>query len=343
MAHIDIFKGDAFRVIEMSEAVNEIPIQWGRVGELGIFTPKPIRGTTFSIENKGGVLQLISSSERGTSLPAGERPKRKLRPFETERFGLKSTITASDVDGIRAFGSESELVQVAGEVAERQTTLRGSVDITREYLRCGALQGIVMDADGSEILDLYDAFGITRKEVNFELGTASTELGSKAEEVVDYVRTHLLGDVMTGARALCGPDFWNGLMAHDDFRARFRYFENNRGADPERTNVSGGFEWKNIIWEKYLAEAPVPQEDGSAIVRRFVPSDEAVFFPEGTRQTFRDFNGSADYMPMVNQPGQPFYSAVFPDVQQSRFVDVEVMMQTLPMCLRPGALVRGRF
>jgi len=85
----------------------------------------------------------------------------------------------------------------------------------------------------------------------------------------------------------------------------------------------------------------VPQEDGSTITRKFIPADEATFFPTGTRQTFRQFNGSADYMDMVNQPGKDFYSAVFPDRQENRFVDVEVMMQTLPMCLRPGVLVRG--
>ncbi len=341
MAHMNIFANDAFRAIELSEAVREIPNQWGRIGEMGLFSAKSVRGTTFSIESKGGVLQLVQSSTRGTSLPGAARGKRKMRPFDTLRFGLKSRITADDVDGIRAFGTESELKQVAGEVAERQMELRGSIDVTREYLRAGALQGKVLDADGTTIVDLHSEFGISRKSVDFVLGTSSTKLGSKVEEVTDHIKKNLVGDVMTSVGALVGATYWDGLMEHDDFRERFKYFENNRGADPMRANVSSGFEWKGVIWEKYLGEAGVPQEDGSTVTRQFLPVDEATFFPVGTRQTFRQFNGSADYMGMVNQPGADFYSAVFPDRQEDRFADVEAMMQTLPMCLRPATLVRG--
>lgn len=340
MAHINIFQNDAFRAIELSEAVREIPNQWGRVGQMGLFSSKGIRGVSFSLESLNGVLQLVNSSTRGTSLPGAKRGKRKLRMISTERFGLKSHITADDIDGIRAFGSESELKQVADEVAERQMELRSSMDVTREFLRCGALQGIVLDADGSEIVDLFDEYGITRKSVDFDLGS-TVDLGAKAEAVVDHIRLNLVGDVMTSVGALCGPTFWDKLMGHEDFRERYRYFENAQGANPERENVSRGFSWKGITWEKYLAEAPVPQEDGTTVTRKFVPAAEATFFPIGTRQTFRQFNGSADYMGMVNQPGQEFYSAVFPDRQEDRFVDVEVMMQTLPVCLRPAVLVRG--
>jgi hypothetical protein len=341
MAHMNIFANDAFRAIELSEAVREIPNQWGRISEMGLFGAKGVRGTTFSIESHGGILQLVQSSTRGTSLPGAARGKRKLRPFTTLRFGLKSRITADDVDGIRAFGSETELKQLAGEIADRQMELRSSVDVTREYLRAGALQGKVLEADGTTIVDLHSEFGITRKAVDFVLGTSTTRLGDKVEEVVDHIRKNLVGDVMTHVHALVGATYWGSLMEHDDFRDRFKYFENNNGADPLRANVSAGFEWKGVVWEKYLGEAPVPQEDGSIVTRQFLPINEATFFPVGTRQTFRQFNGSADYMGMVNQPGADFYSAVFPDRQEDRFADVEVMMQTLPMCLRPATLVRG--
>ena len=341
MAQINIFQNDAFRALELSEAVRKIPNQWGDLGEEMLFVSKPVRGVSFTIESQAGHLQLVTSSTRGTPLPGQARGKRKLRDFRTERFGLKSRITADDVDSIRAFGSETELKQIAGEIAERQVELRGSTDVTREYLRAGALQGLVKDADGSTLVDLFTAFDITQKVVDFKFGTKTTDILGKCRTVTRHIKTNLKGDVSRGVMARIHPNFTDKLMAHEDFKERYKYYQNQNGGDPLRDDTSNGFSFGGIMWKEYLAEADVPQEDGSTVTRSFIPDGDARFYPVGTRTTFRQFNGSADYMGMVNQPGQEFYSAVFPDKQEDRFVDVEVMLQTLPMCLRPAVLVRG--
>ncbi|WP_299558711.1 major capsid protein [uncultured Sulfitobacter sp.] len=341
MAHIDIFRNDAFRAIELSEAVRDVPNMWGEIGEMGIFVPKPIRGVAFSIELQNGHLQLVQSSTRGTPVPGQQRGKRKLKKFETARFALKSKITADDIDGIRAFGSETELKQVATEVADRQEELRGSTDVTREYLRAGALQGMVLDADGSELLDLHDEFGITRKSVDFVFGTATTDIGVKAKEVERHIKLNLRGDVSSGIGCLMHPEYADKLESHPDFKERYKHYQNENGGDPLRDPTSKGFLFKGIWWKEYLAEAGVPQEDGTVVTRSFIPAAKAQFFPMGTRQTFRQFNGSPDYMGMTNMPGQEFYSKIHPDRQEDRFVDVEVMMQTMPICMRPAVLVEG--
>ncbi|WP_422074104.1 major capsid protein [Tranquillimonas rosea] len=341
MAHIDIFRGDAFSAMALGDAIRVIPNQWGLIGNMGLFVPKGIRGTRFSVEMHNGIIQLVQSSQRGTPLPGQSRGKRKMVDFSTERFGLKSRITSDDIDGIRAFGSETELKQAEDEVMDRQGELRGSIDITREYHRAGALQGIVRDADNSEIADLFDKFSITRKSVDFVLGTNTTDLSAKAREVTRHIKTNLLGDVSAGVMGLIHPDFTDKLMGHPDFKERYKYYQNQNGGDPLRDDTSEGFNFAGITWKEYLAEASVPEEDGTMTTREFIPQAEASFFPMGTRQTFRQFNGSADYLGMSNLPGQEFYSALFPDRQENRFVDVEAMMQTLPICMRPGVLVRG--
>ncbi|QFS83988.1 major capsid protein [Roseivivax sp. THAF197b] len=340
MAHIDIFKGDAFSAMELGEAIRIIPNQWGTIGEMGLFSPKSIRGTKFSVEMKNGVIQLVGSSERGTPLGGQRRSKRDLVDFRTERFGKTSEINADDIDNIRAFGSVTELQDAEREVLDRQEDLRGSIDITREYLRSGALQGQVLDADGSVIVDLFDKFEITRKSVDFVFGTSTTDLMAKCREVTRHIRLNLLGDVMTGVQGLIHPDYTDKLMGHADFKERYKHYQNANGGDPLRDDTSDGFDFGGIRWKEYLAEAPVPQEDGTFLTREFLPQAEAVFFPLGTRQTFRQFDGSADYVGMANLPGEPFYSMVHID-PKGRFVEVEAMMQTLPICMRPAVSVRG--
>lgn len=341
MLSMDIFNNDAFKTLNMIEAINVIPNSWGLIGELGLFVDTANRGVDFSLELNNGVLAIIQSSERSTALPGAKRSKRSLKKMSTARFGQKSKITAADIESIRAFGSMTELKQLIDEVAERQDTVKGNLDITREYLRSGAIMGQVLDADGSVLLDLFDEFEVTRKVVNFEFATASTDLMAKCREVTRHIKVNLKGDVSAGALGLTSPEATDKLMGHEDFKDRYKFYQNTNGGDPLRDDESAGFKFGGILWKEYLGEGDVPQEDGSTITKNFIPSGDINFVPLGTRKTFRQVNGSPDYLTMTNMPGQPFYSAIFPDKQEGRFVDVEGMMQTMPICTRPATLVRG--
>ncbi len=336
METMDIFNNDAFSLVSMTEGVDMIPNQWGRIGEMGLFTPKPIRTSMFTIERRNGVLVIIQSSPRGTDMPGVKRPKRDLRMFRTARFGLQDRITSDEIGEIRAFGTTDELSQVQDVVADRQTDLRGSIDITREYLRAGALQGKVKDADGTTLVDLYAEFGITQKEVDFTLGTQGTDVKGQIAEVSRHIKTNLKGDVMTGIHCLVTPTAWDKLMFNNEFKEAHRYYMSVR--DPLRNDVSDGIPWNGVFWEEYLAEGDVPQEDGTTITQSFIPDGDFRFFPVGTRATFNQYNAPSDDLEYIGTPGQEFYSSL---EFERKYAEVEVQMNTLPICTRPAVLVRG--
>lgn len=339
MATLDVFKNSAFSTRELSEAINVIPNMYGRIGELGLFADRSIRTPQFQIENKNGVLVLIQSSERGGPLPGAAAGKREMRDFRTRRFGQERRITAEDVDGVRAFGAESELKQVQEEVNERLVEMRGSIDITREYLRAGALRGVVLDADGTQIVDLFSEFGVVQKVVDFDLGTVATDHAAKAREVKRHIETNLKGDVMTGIHALCSPGFFDKLLNVVDFKDAYKFYQSL--AEPLRNDSRKGVTWQGITWEEYLGAGDVPQEDGTTVSENFIPAGDARFFPVGTMQSFRTFNAPADYMETVNTPGQAVYAKIAPDPKWNQYVDVQAQTNTLPVCMRPALLVRG--
>lgn len=340
MATMDIFRNSAFATRELSEAINVVPNQFGLIGELGLFSDKSIRTPAFQIESKNGVLSLITSSQRGAPITGMRTSKREMRDFSTRRFALESRIAADDVDGIRAFGSESELKLALDEVYDRLIDMRASIDITREYLRAGALRGVVLDADGTTIVDLYAAFGVTQKAVDFTFGTADTKWDAKSREISRHIELNLKGDMATGVMALCSPGFWDKLMAQSDFRDAYKYYASIVSPLRDDTRKSGIY-WQGIYWLEYLGSADTPNEDGTWTNRKFIPDNEARFFPLGTRSTFRQFNAPADYMETVNKPGEAFYAKIAADEKWSQFVDIQGQMNTLPMCMRPAVLVRG--
>ncbi|TPE47232.1 major capsid protein [Amaricoccus solimangrovi] len=340
MATMDIFRDSAFHTRELSEAINVVPNQFGLIGELGLFQDKSIRTPAFQIESQNGVLSLITSSQRGAPMPGLRNGKREMRDFSTRRFAQESRITADEIEGIRAFGSESELKQAVDEVNGRIITLRANTDITREYLRAGALRGVVLDADGSTIVDLYSAFGVTQKAVDFTFGTTGTDWAAKSREISRHIEINLKGDMMTGVTALCSPGFWDRLMEQEDFQKAYTYYATTVSPLREDTRKEG-IRWMGITWMEYLGSADTPNEDGTWTTRKFIPDNEARFFPTGTRSTFRQFNAPADYLETVNTPGQPFYAKIAPDEKWGQFVDVQAQMNTLPICMRPAVLVRG--
>jgi hypothetical protein len=344
MATLDVFAADGFSTAELAEAINIIPNQWGMIGDLGLFADKPIRTPAFQLEEGNGALQLVQSSPRGTAPTGADRGKRKLRNFSTVRVAQERRVSAEDVSGIRAFGSETELAQVQDEVNARLLDIRANLDITREYHRAGALAGVIKDADAETITDLFTEFGVTQKVVDFDLGTGATDHLAKAREVARHIQVNLKGDVMTGVGALCSPEFWDKLMAIDDFKDAYKYYESITQASPLRDdvrNTPGGFRWQGINWMEYLGEADVPQEAGTSTARRFITAGDARFFPMGTRRTFATFNAPADYMETVNTPGQPFYAKMAPDPTMNRYVMIEGQSNLLPVCMRPAVLVRG--
>ncbi len=173
MPTLDVFNSDAFTMQSMLQAIESVEYQPQRLGEMGIFTPNPVRTALVSIESRDGVLGLIKTSERGAPLDQREKEDRKIRDFRTRRIAKGDRILASELANIREFGSESEVIAVQNEVARRLSGpagLMSDVELTLENMRLGAVQGIVLDADASTIYNWFTEFGVSQPaEIDFDL------------------------------------------------------------------------------------------------------------------------------------------------------------------------------
>ena len=65
MAHLDIFKDDAFSMQSLTKAINEQPYVPGRIGALGLFSEEGVNTTSVSVEKLGETLSLrVAASNR---------------------------------------------------------------------------------------------------------------------------------------------------------------------------------------------------------------------------------------------------------------------------------------
>ena len=165
----NVFANPAFSMANLTAAINHVPNRYGRLEALNLFPAKPTRFRQILIEERNGVLNLLPTLPVGSPGTVGVRGKRKMRSFVVPHIPHDDVVAPEEVQGIRAFGSETELETVAGVLAQHLETMRNKHAITLEHLRMGALKGVILDADGSVLYDLFDEFDITSKSTSFAI------------------------------------------------------------------------------------------------------------------------------------------------------------------------------
>ncbi len=331
------FTATGFDLQSMTLAINKIPDAQRVIGlteRLGIFSPRGIATTTFSVEELNGVLNLISSQPRGGPVPKNTTAKRKLRSFAVPHFPIEDIIRPEEVQNVRAFGSENMLENVASVMARKLAEMRRKLELTREYLRLNAMKGIVLDADESTIYNFFTEFGLSQVDQSFELDQSGTDVNERCREALRYMRTNLKGDTMTGAVALCSPEFYDALIIHSSVKDAFKYFQTQQNQTLS-SDVSGAFVFAGIRFEPIESSTT----DAAGTARKFIAANDAMLVPLGTRETFQEVIAPADFMETVNTIGIPFYAKQSPG-KFDRFTDVHAQMNVLPMCTRPEVLLR---
>lgn len=185
----NIFENPAFSMSALTTAINFLPNNYDRLGAMGLFVDKPQRFRSVIVEEQNGVLTLLPTMPPGSPGTVGVRGKRKVRSFTIPHIPHDDVILPEEVQGIRAFGSETELQTVAGVMAQHLQTMRNKHAITLEHLRFGALKGQILDADGSVIYDLYNEFGITPKTFTFNISNPANgwDVKKACLDVLRYV------------------------------------------------------------------------------------------------------------------------------------------------------------
>ncbi|QKJ72656.1 major capsid protein [Pseudomonas rhodesiae] len=327
MADIAIFEDDAFSVSSLTAAINEQEYLPGRISSLGLFREEGISTLTVQIEKDGDTLALVPAGERGTSGLVVGGTKRTLIPFNTVHLPERFTIKADEIQGIRAFGTRSELQAVQDVVNKRLAKARRQLDATHEFQRMGALNGQVLDADGKTVLlDIYKSFGVNRQRLPMGLNSPDTELRVKCGEALDMQEEALGSVTSSGSRALCGKNFWNKLIVHKSVKETYL---NTMQAASLRGDARESFEFGGIVWERYR---------GKVAGVAFVHDDKALLIPEGVPDLYISSFAPADYMETVNTQGIPYYSKIEP-LPFNKGVAGEAQSNPLHLCTRPRAQI----
>jgi hypothetical protein len=337
----DVFNGDAFTVLSLTDAINAVPFIPGRAGQVIDWQEEGVTTTSIMIEEDGGELKLVNPTPRGGVGQTFATTKRNARSLVIPHYQVDDFIAADSVQNVRAFGQTSQLEVLQDRVNARlRTHVTQKLDPTLEYQRVGALKGLILNADGTTLYDLFDEFGVTQEaEVDFDLDNASPASGALRKKCAQVVRKMAdnLGGVSVGPIfAECGDAFFDDLLAHpevvDSYKGTSMATVLREGYVTPNGTVYGVFEFGGIIWENYR---------GKVGATSFVETDKCHIFPTGVAGLWRTVYAPADYEETVNTIGLPRYAKQYP-TPNGKGRSLETQMNALSYCTRPKALIKGR-
>ncbi|NWD49025.1 major capsid protein [Pseudomonas gingeri] len=330
MADLSIFQGDEFGRIAMTTAINQ-PVEGQAVPTTldALFAEEGVTTTAVFIEREKDSLTLVPSAERGAPSDPTTGPRRDMIPFQTIHLPTNSVIRADEVQGIRAFGSESELETVQALVEKRLQKMRDRLDATIRYQRAGVLSGKVFDADGTRvILDLYARFDIQQQTVPFTMSASETKLIQKVTDAKRKAEDVVGGTgIIQGWLGVCGRNWFDAFTNHDSIQKAY-----DRWADGQflRTDNRSGFSFAGVNWEEFY---------GRVGEVNFIDPDVAYLVPVGVRGLFITNYAPADYMETVNTTGVPYYASQEP-LPHNKGVDLEAQSNPLSLCTMPRAIIK---
>ncbi len=333
---LDVFNSDAFNCVSLTDSINNVPFVPGRAGEVAGWEEEGVPTTSIMIEEDNGELKLINPTPRGGPGETSAESKRKARSLIVPHYQHDDTILADSVQNVRAFGSGSVLETVQDRVNKKlEQHVRWKLDPTLEYQRVGAIKGVIVNANGSTLYDLFNEFGVVQAtEVDFDLDAATPAAGvlrEKCDDVDRLVAAALGGVQYSGLHAFCGKTFWQQLIKHTEVRDVYL------ASQSLATALLNPMAYKtikigNITFEEYR---------GSNGATPFIADTKVHIFPVGVPGLWRTIYAPADYEETVNTNGLPRYAKQYA-MPNGKGRHLESQMNAINYCTRPKALIKGK-
>lgn len=324
----NFFESDEFGVIQMTEAINTLPVVPNRIGSLGLFEEEGVRTTSVGIEMMAGELRLIPTQPRGVMPEAMSQTRRDLRAIAIPHIPKNDTLMADQVQGVRVFGESADVMNteaLSQVLSNRLERLKAEHELTWEWHRIGAMQGRILDADASTVVvDLFDFFNVPRITLDWVRSDVDG-LKKVCMDLAERTGVEARGNPYTEIRVLCGLSFWRDLITRTETKSAFELYQSNSWA---RQQTHQQFEYAGVVFEPMF---------GRVGVVPFIADAEAASFCNA--RIYKRFNAPAPFVEAVNTIGLPLYSKQAP----MRFdVGTEIHTNSNPLhfCRYPRTLMR---
>lgn len=320
----DTFAPDAFAFNTLTAAMNNLSFTPTAIGGSGLFEEAGIPNLAALIEEIGDTVALVGVKPRNSSGQVAELNKAKLYSLSIPHLPQRASVMADSVQGIREFGTETNVKTIEGERDKKLALMRRQLDYTIEYHRLLALQGSYVDVNGNT-QSSFTLFGTSQSTIDFALNNSATKVRSKCLSVQTGMETALGGVPYTGIEVWCGATFWDNLITHAAVEATYL---NTQMAAALRDGLLNTLNFGDLVFRRYRGNSAVG-----------IAAKEAYAYPTGVPGMFLTRFAPAPYAETVNTIGLPYY-AKSKMMDYDVGVDMQSQSNPLNICTRPAAVIK---
>jgi hypothetical protein len=337
----DVFDSDAFTAITLTQRINQLPWQDGTIMSRFPWTVTNSPTADIAIQKSAMGIGVIPAKERGEAGTEFGRTKKGILRFTPPHYPAGATINSTELKAALANADdpEDQMVSLQGLHDMYQAAFVRSFAQSWEYGAQGALDSMIRNPDGTEILDLGALYGDTAQQVTIDFTDPAADFITLLEES-KTAAIHQLG-------GLPEPKDWVLLMfgpAAKFIRSNPKLAITKQRIDPaflaaDRVRSSSQYRFSdNVELLTYQGTSdpvtgafPTAVEFGEEGGAMLIPVTEGLF--DLTFTPAEGFN-------TINGPGQELYSEVPPEKITSKSYRLEAESNFVHTIRKPKALIK---
>lgn len=350
-----------FMLADLTGVVNQLPNQYGYLNGLNLFSAQPTTQHSFILDIEKSDISLLDAQGSRLSRKAESNDDINVDQiaFPLIPFKVIESMTPEELQGVRQAGTVNTPETEARVRARKLQKIRNQFEITNEFLKAGAIKGIVKDATGSTRLDLFKQFGVTKKTIVIPVADTSktVEIDNAIEDLKAYMEDNAgAGTIINGEdiTVLVDTAFFRALTNHPYLRDAFLQQQTamsyqqmtgslrTAGSDGVQQKMSE-FVYRGITFVEYRGKF----KDKRGTVHKLV---EIAGVTTGAGHAFPNVSSLAGselfqiaYAPVMkmgyaNTLGQPLYVFEY-EKDRDEGIDFEAHSILMPFCTRPQLLV----
>lgn len=343
---------------EITDVINKAPSSYGQVSALNLFTFKGIVGTRFGIEEMdedqcNGIVPTAPFCCDYDNA-ANTTPGRKWRMIEVPHTPLFDTVRACDIAGERAYGltgTDFEYLQVVEEVARRQRQMRQKLDLTMEYRQLGALKGVIYDANGKVILDLFRHFGVNQKVFKFEFADPNFDVLEQLRKIGRYLKRTALNVNFSQVMFFVDDIFFDALVKHQSVAEIWKHCceLGQRVMVDASVSTSGdmpAFSWGGMTFVEYYNQGctspDMTDPDQARAPISFLDAGTGIGFPRnvGGQSMYEMVAAPRMNIDEVNRRADKLFYANIRVNEKRDALKLDLETNSLPIVKQPALLVK---
>jgi hypothetical protein len=326
----DVFKSDLFSFTSLTSAVNAIPYVPQELQTWLPWNAEGVETTSVVIESQDGVLTLIPAVPRGAPASQDREGARKAFSLLVPHYPRERTIMASSIQGVRQFGSDSELETVEAKIAQAQAQMVRQHESTWEFGRACAITGVLKNADGSTLIDLNAAQGVVQNQYDIDFATATTDVKDELIVAKERSEDEQSADTPANGYALiAGRAMFHTISRHASLKTAFDRWRDGQALRAD--NRFGGM----IIGDNITLYSAGRGKVGGVT---FIADDEAYLCPIAPGMYQTRF-APADTVEAANTTGLPLYSMSDP-LPYGRGVKILTESNAISYTTTPRAIIK---